>query len=60
MKPVLPLKFLVPIGLLLLSASFILKHYTQLPDVADGFLKGLSIGILFLSLVTYAKGKSAA
>ena len=51
MKPIIPVRFLLPIGLLLLSASFILKHFFVLPDFADGFLKGIGIGIIFISLI---------
>ncbi|WP_428328976.1 hypothetical protein [Mucilaginibacter sp.] len=51
MKPIIPVKYLLALGLLLLSASFILKHYFALPDFADGFLKGTGIGIIMLVLI---------
>jgi hypothetical protein len=57
MKPVIPLRFLLPIGLFLLSASFMVKHFVTLPDFANGLLIGVGIGIIFLSLIYYANTK---
>jgi len=51
MKPIIPFRFLLPIGLLLLTASFFFKQFLVLPDFADGFLKGLGIGLIFISLI---------
>jgi hypothetical protein len=59
MKPILPLRFLFPVGLLILAASFVLKHFVPVSDVADGFMKGLSISILIMSIASYAHRKSA-
>jgi hypothetical protein len=57
MKPVIPLRFLLPIGLLLISASFIINHFVVIHDFAHGLLMGVGIGITFLSLVYYANTK---
>ncbi|WP_377166306.1 hypothetical protein [Mucilaginibacter terrae] len=57
MKPIMPLRFLLPIGLLLMAASFILKRFVALPHFANGTLMGVGIGIIFLSLVYYANTK---
>ncbi|MDP9079421.1 MAG: hypothetical protein M3O71_18470 [Bacteroidota bacterium] len=61
MKSIIPLKFMLPVGLLLLAASFILKHFFILPDFVDGFLKGIGIGIIFISLIKqwYMKWENA-
>lgn len=45
---------MLTVGLLLMSASFILSHFVKMPDFVDGALKGVGIGIIFLSLI---KGK---
>ncbi len=52
---------MLPVGLLLLAASFILKHFFILPDFVDGFLKGIGIGIIFISLIKqwYMKWENA-
>ncbi len=39
------------VGLLLISASLILSHFVTMPDFVDGALKGVGIGIIFLSLI---------
>ena len=57
MKPVLPLRFLLPIGLLILSAGLMLRHFATLPDFANGLLMGVGIGILVLSLIYKGKVK---
>lgn len=50
MRPLFPVKYMLPVGLLLISASFILSHFVAMPDFWDGMLKGVGIGIVFLSL----------
>jgi len=37
------LKLLLPVGLLLLLCSFVLKHFTQVSEPLDGFLRGMGI-----------------
>jgi hypothetical protein len=59
MKPVLPLRFLLPAGLFILSAGLMLRHFASLPDFANGILMGVGIGILVLSLIYTVKGKQA-
>ena len=51
MRPLFPVKYMLPAGLLLISASFILSHFVAMPDFVDGMLKGAGIGIIFLSLI---------
>ncbi|WP_375561135.1 hypothetical protein ACE193_00850 [Bernardetia sp. OM2101] len=46
---------LVVFGVLLMSLSFIFQHYTHLPDIVDGILKGTSIGLLLLGIVFLSK-----
>ncbi|WP_338791031.1 hypothetical protein V9L05_23095 (plasmid) [Bernardetia sp. Wsw4-3y2] len=41
---------LIVFGVLLMSFSFISQHYTHIPDIVDGMLKGTSIGLLLLGL----------
>jgi len=42
---------MLPAGLLLISASLILRHFVTMPDFADGIFKGVGIGFIFLSLI---------
>jgi len=46
---------LLPIGLLVLSASFILKGFVHINDFVEGLLKGGGIGFLFLSMMLRAR-----
>gem|GEM_PF-1304329 len=39
------------LGILVLSSSFVIKRYTFLSDAGDGFLKGISIGLLLQSVI---------
>ena len=48
---------LLILGLLLMSLSFIIKRYTSLSDGEIGFIKGVSIGLLIVSLITSPKQK---
>ncbi len=50
-KPLMPLKLIAPTGLLLLSASFFIKHFIAIADFADGLLKGIGIGMILFSLI---------
>lgn len=36
-------------GLLIMSASFILRHYVELTDATDGYIKGVGLGFILLS-----------
>ena len=51
MKPLFPVKYMLPVGLLVISASLILSHFVKMPDFVDGALKGVGIGVIFLSLI---------
>ena len=51
MKPLLPARFVLPIGLLLLSIGIILKNFNLIPDFADGFLAGLGGTLIVASFV---------
>lgn len=42
---------LLILGILVLSSSFVVKRYTLLSDAGDGFLKGISIGLLVQSVI---------
>ena len=42
---------LLIIGALLMSLTLILKHYIAVTDIIDGFLKGVGLGLMILSLV---------
>ena len=46
---------LLAMGALVISLSFILKHYVTLSDAADGFLKGAGIGLMIVGLILTAK-----
>ncbi len=37
------LKLLLPVGLLFLLCSFVLKHFIQVSEPLDGFLRGMGI-----------------
>ena len=51
MKPLIPLKFMLPAGLFIFAISFILTHFLNIPDWSNGFLKGMGIGIIGISLI---------
>lgn len=56
MRNSLPVKLAAIIGLLLLPASFIIKHYWHTePDGMDGFMKGAAIGLLLISVIKLVK-----
>ena len=42
---------LLPIGLLISSASQIVSHLTHLPDFVSGSLMGVGIGVMLLALI---------
>jgi hypothetical protein len=44
-------------GLLLLNSGFIINRYTTISDAMDGFIKGLSIGLMILSLIVLIRQK---
>ena len=52
MKPLIPIKYILPLGLFVLALSIIIKSlYPSEPDAIDGLLKGFSIGGLVLYLI---------
>jgi|GEM_PF-6056601 len=56
-----PVKLAAIIGLILLPASFVIKHYWHAePDGADGLIKGAAIGLLLISLIKLTKYRSKA
>ncbi len=42
---------LLPIGLLISSASQIVAHLTHLPDLVSGSLMGVGIGVMLLAII---------
>ncbi|WP_281323041.1 hypothetical protein [Flavobacterium aestivum] len=42
---------ILAIGALLLSATFVLRHYFAINDFSDGILKGIGIGLMIYSLI---------
>lgn len=52
MNPLIPIKYMLPLGLFMLALSIIAKFlYPSEPDTIDGLLKGFSIGVLVLYLI---------
>jgi exosortase/archaeosortase len=49
---------LITLGALLMSFTFILKHYITVPDLIDGLLKGVALGLLILTAVIELKKKN--
>lgn len=47
--------FLVIFGILLMNSSFIFQYYIQIPDIVDGILKGISVGLLLLGIIFLSK-----
>ncbi len=43
---------LIPIGLLCTSGSLIASHYTNVPDFIKGFLMGIGIALMLLSIMS--------
>ncbi len=52
-------KYLLPIGLLLLSMSIVLRQFSKLPDALLGFMMGVSVGLLLLSLIRKVRSRNA-
>jgi hypothetical protein len=48
---------LLAIGTLLMSSTLILKHYITVTDAVDGFLKGMGLGLMIMSVILAAKKK---
>ena len=46
---------LLILGTILLGSSFIINRYILLSDGMNGFIKGITIGLLILSLISFAK-----
>ncbi|WP_423148364.1 hypothetical protein [Rubrolithibacter danxiaensis] len=46
---------LLILGTSVLASSFVIKHYLVLSDGTDGFIKGISIGLLIVSLIRLSK-----
>jgi len=42
-------------GAMTLGLSFVIKRYTYFPDFNDGLFKGISIGLLLLSVILLSK-----
>jgi hypothetical protein len=51
MNPLIPSKYFIPFGLLLLSAGILLKTFTKVPDFIPGFLVGLGGGALIIAVI---------
>ena len=54
------LKLLLPIGLLCMTARFIITRYFKITDFADGFFMGLGITLILGSLFTLRLKKPLA
>lgn len=48
---------LLILGVCVLSASFILRRFFPVSDMADGLIKGIAIGLLVLSFLVWNKQK---
>jgi uncharacterized membrane protein len=46
-------------GTICMSMSFILNHYFSISDSLDGFLKGIAIGLLLLTLLFIVRHQNA-
>jgi hypothetical protein len=60
MKPIIPLSILFPAGMLLLALSIALPQFYKVPDPLAGFLSGLAIGVLILSVAYKMKNRRGA
>lgn len=57
MKPPLFFRLMLPLGLLLISASFLVSHFFKINDSLRGFLAGAGIGLMLVSLIKQWKMK---
>ncbi|MBT1704061.1 hypothetical protein [Chryseosolibacter indicus] len=46
---------LLILGTMLLSSSFMIERYTSMSDGMAGLIKGISFGLLILSLIVFLK-----
>lgn len=51
-------KIAIPLGLISIACSFILKHFFSIPDFWDGFLLGFGISMIVGGLILMAKSRS--
>lgn len=42
---------LLPIGLLVMSAPFVINRFTEISDFDDGILRGIGVGLILLALL---------
>ncbi len=59
MKPLIPISILIPAGMLLLALSIAIPHFYKVPDMLSGFVSGLAIGVLILSVAYKLKNGRA-
>lgn len=57
MKNQFPARLMAAMGLIIISASFFVRHYTQMPDFADGLMKGIGIGMIVVALIKQTRLK---
>lgn len=53
------IKYLIPIGLLLSSSTFMISHFMHVSDAVNGFLKGVPIGIMLMGVIMLKRSKPA-
>lgn len=54
-RPTRNYAMLIVFGVLLMSFSFIIHHYINLPDIVNGILKGTAIGLVLLGIIFLSK-----
>lgn len=60
-KPLMPLKMMLPIGLLLIAGTSIINRFVVvLPDFATGSLMGIGIGLMIVSIIKQNRAKASA
>lgn len=60
MKSQFILRLMLPLGLLLISASMVVSHFFNINDSLRGFMVGVGIGLMITSLIKQRKMKRLA
>jgi hypothetical protein len=53
MKPVIPKKFIIALGIVLVACSFPIQHFVVVPDFLKGVMRGIGFSMVFITIGNY-------